>query len=156
VNRPSSSLCRRGWKQLQPQKCGFNITGIKGGIGMKRKNARGIKSTSKKITESPAFPGIKKQYLKSFHECRITFRLPGKAAPESKKVTVVGDFNNWNTTELPMKRLKNGDYKLVLKLHGKREYRFRYLIDDIRWENDWHADKYIPNPYGCDDSVVVV
>jgi hypothetical protein len=41
-------------------------------------------------------------------------------------------------------------------LETGREYRFKYLIDGKRWENDWHADRYEPNIYGTDDSVVVI
>jgi hypothetical protein len=36
------------------------------------------------------------------------------------------------------------------------ECRFRYCIDGVKWENDWCADKYEPNPFGSYDSVVVV
>ena len=31
-----------------------------------------------------------------------------------------------------------------------------YLLDGDRWENSWKADRYEPNPFGGDDSVVVV
>ncbi len=55
-----------------------------------------------------------------------------------------------------MIKLKSGDFKATLDLSCDREYRFRYLIDSNRWENDWKADKYIPNAFGDDDSVVVV
>jgi 1,4-alpha-glucan branching enzyme len=71
-------------------------------------------------------------------------------------VTVVGDFNNWNVTDTKMKKLKNGDFKATLELPCNREYRFRYLIDAHRWENDWFADKYIRNRYGSEDSVVII
>ena len=36
------------------------------------------------------------------------------------------------------------------------EGRYRYLLDEERWENGWHADGYVPNPYGSEDSLVVV
>ncbi len=101
-------------------------------------------------------PSLKKQYLKSSPMCKVTFRLPKGAAPNAKSVTIVGDFNNWNLTETPLKKLKNGDFTATLELPCNREYSFRYLIDANRWENDWFADKYIPNRYGSDDSVVVV
>jgi 1,4-alpha-glucan branching enzyme len=111
-------------------------------------------------TESPlkknGNSGIKKQYLKSGPMCNVTFRLPKDAAPDARSITIVGDFNNWNKSETPLKRLKNGDFKLTLKLPCNREYRFRYLIDANRWENDWFADKYISNPHGSDDSLVIV
>ncbi len=100
--------------------------------------------------------GIEKQYIKSRPACKVTFRLPKEAAPEAQSVTIVGEFNNWDTTETPMKKLKNGDFTVTLELPHNREYKFRYLIDGNHWENDWCADKYIPNAYGCDDSVVVV
>jgi hypothetical protein len=43
-----------------------------------------------------------------------------------------------------------------MELPRNKEYRFKYLIDSKHWENDWHADKYVPNSFGNDDSVVVV
>ncbi len=100
--------------------------------------------------------GIKKQYLSAGTKCKVTFRLPKKAVPDAQVVTVVGDFNNWNLTETQMEKLRSGDFKLTLELPSDKEYRFRYLIDFNRWENDWCADKYVPNPFGCDDSLVIV
>lgn len=126
---------------------------------MKSKHAVKTNKTKKVAAKTPPVPvkgGLKKQYSKSGSTCRIFFRLPREAAPNAGTVMLVGDFNNWNTTETQMKRLKNGDYQLSLTLPCKREYRFRYLIDNCCWENDWCADKYIPNRFGCDDSVVVV
>jgi 1,4-alpha-glucan branching enzyme len=114
------------------------------------------KKSPPRSSASSSRVGIKKQYLKTSAECRITFRLPREAAPGSRLVTIVGDFNNWSPRKNPMRRLKSGDYTVALKLQRDREYRFRYLIDENRWENDWYADKYAPNPYGCDDSVVIV
>jgi len=100
--------------------------------------------------------GIKKQYLKSDDSCNITFRLPKEAATGARVVAIAGDFNNWNVADTEMTKLKNGDFKLTLKLPRNREYRFRYLIDNTRWENDWHADRYVPNSFGSDDSLVIV
>ncbi|NOZ68958.1 MAG: glycoside hydrolase [Deferribacteres bacterium] len=114
------------------------------------------RGNGKKSTKSNGNYGIKKQYLNAGTKCRVTFRLPKQAAPDAKVVTVVGDFNNWNVTEAQMERLKSGDFKLTLELPSNKEYRFRYLIDFNRWENDWCADQYVPNPFGCDDSLVIV
>ena len=115
------------------------------------------KSAIKLITrKKTGASNIKKQYLKSNGSCNVTFRLPKEAAPDAQVVTIVGDFNNWNLTESQMKRLKNGAFKLTLKLSCDREYRFRYFIDGTRWENDWCADKYVPNTFGSDDSLVIL
>jgi hypothetical protein len=98
--------------------------------------------------------GIKKEYSQSRALCKVTFRLPAAAASTAKKVTVVGDFNGWNRETTSLKKQENGDFAVTLDLHAGREYRFRYLIDGKRWENDWCADKYVMSPYGGDDSVV--
>lgn len=114
------------------------------------------KTSSVKTKKATGIKSLKKQYVKSNNICKVTFRLPKDAAQNAEMVTIVGDFNNWNLTENKMKQLKNGDFTLTLDLPCSREYRFRYLIDANRWENDWFADKYLPNDFGADDSVVVV
>jgi hypothetical protein len=55
-----------------------------------------------------------------------------------------------------MKKSRNGDYTIKLELEPGREYQFRYLIDNCVWENDWHADKYVKNPYGDSENSVVI
>jgi 1,4-alpha-glucan branching enzyme len=111
-------------------------------------------STSEKFTKASF--GIKKEHLKRMNVSRVIFRLPKVAVPDAKSVCVVGDFNNWNIHANPMKKLKNGDYTAKLDLETGREYQFRYLIDESKWENDWNADKYVKSSYGdCDNSVVL-
>ncbi len=114
------------------------------------KKASGGSSRGRKIQ------GIRKQYLKSRPACKVTFRLPREAAPDAQKVCIVGDFNNWDKGAAVMKRLKSGDFTITMELETGREYCYRYLIDAAKWENDWWADSYRPNPYGNDDSVVVL
>ena len=92
--------------------------------------------------------GVKKQYLKTGNVCNVTFRLPQEAAIEAEVVTVVGEFNEWSLSDTPMKKLKNGSFTATLKLPCGNEYKFRYLIDSSRWENDWCADEYMPNAFG--------
>jgi 1,4-alpha-glucan branching enzyme len=99
---------------------------------------------------------IKKQYLKSRPVCKVTFRLPKDAVTDAQRINISGDFNDWDQELTVMKRLRNGDFTITLELEKGREYHFRYLIDGKRWENDWFADKYLPNPFGGDDSVVIV
>jgi 1,4-alpha-glucan branching enzyme len=111
--------------------------------------------SSKKAVQDSGNSGIKKLYLESGLSCRVSFRLPKEAA-DGENVTIVGDFNDWNTVATPMKRLKNGDFGITLELKAGRAYNFRYLIDGNRWENDWHADRYEKNPYGEENSVVEV
>jgi len=99
---------------------------------------------------------MKKRFLKSKPVCKVTFELPSQAANGAMKVTLVGDFNDWDHATTPMKRLKDGAYRVILDLPRDREYQFRYLIDSEYWENDWEADNYLPNPTGDSENSVVV
>lgn len=114
------------------------------------------RKTSKKSSKSPEKISLKKQYLKSKPICRVTFRLPKEVSLEARRVALVGDLNDWNEEAMLMKRLKNGDFTLTLELETGKEYRFKYLVDGNRWENDWNADRYEENIHGTEDSVVVV
>ncbi|MGO9014936.1 MAG: isoamylase early set domain-containing protein [Dissulfurispiraceae bacterium] len=115
----------------------------------------GPKTKSPAPQKSKAEPhGIMKEYTKSRNLCKVTFILPGEAAPKAQQVAIVGDFNNWNMTSTYLGKTENGDFSVTLELEAGKEYRFRYLIDNHRWENDWFADKYLAGPYGVEDSVV--
>jgi 1,4-alpha-glucan branching enzyme len=94
-----------------------------------------------------------KHYLKSRPVCKVTFILPEVIT--ARTVCVVGDFNDWDTQTLPMKK-KGGRFTLTIELTPGRNYQFRYLVDDTEWYNDWDADRYTPNPFGGDNSVVIV
>lgn len=96
---------------------------------------------------------MKKQYLKSKAICKVTFYLP--AAVKAETVHLVGDFNNWDERATPMKKLKDGRFTVLLELESGREYQFRYLVDQSEWHNDWEADKYVPNPFSGDNSVII-
>lgn len=98
---------------------------------------------------------IKKQFLKSKPVCKATFTLPKDVANGAESAVLVGEFNEWGADEpLEMKKLKNGTFKAVLNLETGKEYEFRYLLDNERWENDAEADKFVASPYGVENSVV--
>ena len=81
----------------------------------------------------------------------VEFRLPH--AVVARSVSVVGEFNDWSPTADPM--TPDGDaFVARIWLTPGRAYRFRYLVDGERWENDWDADDYVPNEFGGDDSVI--
>ena len=85
---------------------------------------------------------------------RVTFTLPKTIGAET--ATICGEFNDWSETSHPLKRYKDGHFGLAVTLAAGREYRYRYLLDGRRWENDWEADEYVGNPFGGEDSVVRV
>ncbi|MCB9423060.1 MAG: isoamylase early set domain-containing protein [Ardenticatenaceae bacterium] len=97
---------------------------------------------------------LKKNYSKTGTSCRVTFKLP--ADVDAKTAVLCGDFNDWDQSDAPMKQLKDGSFSVTVSVSAPQTYRFRYLLDGERWENDWEADGYAPNEYGTDDSILEV
>jgi len=97
---------------------------------------------------------MKKSYTKTGRSCRVTFELPAQV--DADTAALCGEFNEWDAAKHPMKRRKDGSFSITISLKPGNEYRFRYLVDGERWENDWDADKYVPNEFGTEDSVIVV
>jgi 1,4-alpha-glucan branching enzyme len=132
---------------------------IEGGetMGKKKKGYVEKKFSTTQTFEQPKAPvaGINKEYLPTQKMCRVTFKLPQTAAPDAKSVNIVGDFNNWNMSTHPLQKDRDGDFTIKLELSPGKDYQFRYLIDGSRWENDWHADRYVRSPFGDSDNSVV-
>jgi 1,4-alpha-glucan branching enzyme len=97
---------------------------------------------------------IKKAYKKSKKSCLVTFTMPAEAQAEA--VNLCGEFNDWNEEDLPLVRRKDGRFSRSVSLPAGQSYRFRYIIDEMRWENDSAADDYAPNPFGTRDSIIEV
>lgn len=66
---------------------------------------------------------------------------------------VCGDFNDWSRTANRMGRVASG-FRATVLVEAGSSYRFRYLVDNSRWENDGDADFYVPNNFGSEDAVV--
>lgn len=97
---------------------------------------------------------MEKTYSPKGRSCKVTFDLPAEVG--AKKAAVCGDFNGWDAVKTPMKRRKDGSFAVTVSLKAGSKYRFRYLVDGKKWENDWSADGYEPNKFGSEDSVVSV
>ena len=82
----------------------------------------------------------------------VTFEL--HPAVGAGQAAVCGDWNDWSTRADLMARDAEGGFRLAVELDAGRAYRFRYFLDDCRWENDWAADAYIGNHFGGEDSIV--
>lgn len=94
---------------------------------------------------------IKKQYLKNKSICKVTFSI---AAKDAKNVSLIGDFNGWNTKAEPMKKLKNGTFKGTVDLQKGQSYEFRYAVDGD-YVNDEEADDYIWNDFAAGENGVL-
>lgn len=95
---------------------------------------------------------IKKGFSKTGRSCRVTFDLPSDVG--AREVALCGEFNEWNPSAHPMKHRKDGRFSTTVSLLSGRTYRFRYLLDGKRWENDWSADGYVQNEFGTEDSLL--
>ena len=82
----------------------------------------------------------------------VTFVLDPEV--EATRAAVCGEWDGWATEAHPMERAADGGFRLTVELPAGRTYRFRYLLDGERWENDWAADAYVPNGFGGEDSLV--
>lgn len=97
---------------------------------------------------------MKKTYTKTGKGCRVTFTLP--ADFKARKACVLGEFNDWDPKANPLKKRKDGSFSTTISLDSGKEYRYRYLLDGKKWENDGEADKFMANEHGEEDSVIVL
>jgi 1,4-alpha-glucan branching enzyme len=87
-------------------------------------------------------------------KARVTFTIdPGVGAGAA---AVCGEWNDWSADAGVMRRDSEGGFSVTVDLDAGRAYRFRYLLDGQRWDNDWAADAYVANDFGGEDSVVDV
>jgi 1,4-alpha-glucan branching enzyme len=96
----------------------------------------------------------KKSYSKGGASVRVTFELPAEVGADT--VFVVGDFNEWSEGATAMTKRKDGRFTVTISLPAGRAYRYRYLVDGVRWENDWAPDGYVRNDHGSDDSLLTL
>ena len=86
---------------------------------------------------------------------RVTFELPAQVAHDS--IAVVGDFNEWDPEKHPMKLdEKKGVWSKSISFKPGETHEFRYIVDGTAWRNDEAADRYIANPYFCENGVLEV
>ena len=85
-------------------------------------------------------------------KARVTFTVDPRVGAQA--AAVCGEWNEWSADADIMHRDAQGGFSLTVDLDPGRAYRFRYLLEGQRWDNDWAADAYEPNDFGGDDSVV--
>jgi 1,4-alpha-glucan branching enzyme len=98
---------------------------------------------------------LAKQFSKSKPLCKVTFELSSDQV-QGKQVSLVGEFNEWNSSNTLLKKQKNGNFKATLELPIGSEVQFRYLVDGQNWINDDSADKYVPSGVSNENNSVVV
>ncbi len=75
-------------------------------------------------------------------------------APGAQKVSLAGDFNNWDPKTNLMKKDKKGVWKVTVSLKPGR-YEYRFLVDG-NWVNDPACCDCVPNEFGSQNCVRIV
>ncbi len=75
-------------------------------------------------------------------------------APSAQGVFLSGVFNQWDLSSHPLKRGKNGMWKMSLNLNpGQYEYRF---FVDGEWQSDPSCCDFVDNPFGTSNCLKIV
>ncbi len=99
---------------------------------------------------------IEKKVLKAKAVYKVKFSLSGDQYKSASSILLMGDFNNWQMGETPLKKAKTGVWSVSLELESGKEYQFRYLIDGTNWENEPEADQFVPSGLGSENSVLAL
>lgn len=75
------------------------------------------------------------------------------ARNDIKSVALAGEFNEWSPLKMNYIK-KDKVFRARVRLPKNSTFRFKYLLDNKIWENDYKADAYVPNTFGSEDSVV--
>jgi hypothetical protein len=93
-------------------------------------------------------PGSKAPGLR---EVRFTI-----SAAAASRVSLVGDFNNWNPAETPLRRVRaTGEWSVTLPL-APGSYRFGFLLDGHTWQSDPSRPAALDPDFGTPTSVITV
>jgi 1,4-alpha-glucan branching enzyme len=75
-------------------------------------------------------------------------------APWAKEVFVAGEFNHWDIRSMPMKKGKDGNWKVQISLPmGYYEYKF---IADNHWVEDLPGVELATNSFGTQNLILRV
>jgi 1,4-alpha-glucan branching enzyme len=73
-------------------------------------------------------------------------------APQAKRVSLAGSFNNWDTRALTAKKDSRGNWAVKVNLKpGRYEYKF---IVDGSWMNDPKCTSCVANSFGSHNCIV--
>jgi 1,4-alpha-glucan branching enzyme len=93
--------------------------------------------------------------ITSFDEIHIYAPIPFTfQAAGARQVSLAGDFNNWDTKAMPMRKAASGVWQLSVALKpGRHEYRF--YADGV-WQDDPAAKQRTVNEMGSENCIKIV
>jgi len=75
-------------------------------------------------------------------------------APQAKRVSLAGTFNNWDAKGLSAKKDTKGNWTVKVNLKPGR-YEYKFLVDGS-WVNDPRCTSCVPNSYGSQNCVLEI
>lgn len=75
---------------------------------------------------------------------KVTFSLPPEI--EAEVIALCGEFNDWSSDDVKLARDPQGRWRTTISLEPGRSYRYRYLLDGCRWENNGTLTTTSPTP----------
>lgn len=75
-------------------------------------------------------------------------------APGASSVLLAGDFTQWGSAPISLKRHEDGIWRTQVDLLPG-EHRYRFIVDG-EWREDPDCMVRVANPYGSHDSIVDV
>lgn len=75
-------------------------------------------------------------------------------APQARRVSLVGTFNNWDTKTLSAKKDTQGNWIVKTNLKPGR-YEYKFFVDGS-WFNDPRCDRCVPNTFGSQNCIIEV
>ncbi|MGQ0714970.1 MAG: isoamylase early set domain-containing protein [Gemmatimonadaceae bacterium] len=76
-------------------------------------------------------------------------------APSASTVTVVGDFNDWDSEASPLQRQGKGVWTITIPLAPGR-YQYTFVVDGTSWVADPGAPRTLEDDFGRPNSVITV
>ncbi len=75
-------------------------------------------------------------------------------APQAKRVSLAGSFNNWDTRALSAKKDSRGNWAVKVNLKPGR-YEYKFLVDGS-WLNDPVCHSCVSNAFGTQNCTIEV
>ena len=132
-------------------------------------------STADRITTAPA---IRQGYgvvnarravelaLREEHELKIFGCSPPRVEKgrlvflyhddEATSVSLVGDFNSWNTARTPLRKDESGLWLAEVEAPRVGTYQYKFIVDGSRWLEDPSNGMKVPDNYGGLNSVLTI
>ena len=76
-------------------------------------------------------------------------------AASASRVTIVGDFNDWDPEASPLQRMGKGVWTITIPLAPGR-YQYTFVVDGTSWEADPGAPRTLEDDFGRPNSIITV